>query len=376
MQKISPHVWNVSFAVIALIGVTWPATDAVCAPEPDPPRYSVVGLWPIDRFANSTGQGINSGGVVAGASYWTGGATTLWENGIGREMPFGLSGANDINEAGHLVGNLGVGCCEVHGYFFDGTTLHNIHTPTMAALGTTSMPESINDHDEVVGWVRTLGGSGRSAYYWRNGVTVMLGTLGGRDAEASSINNFGKVVGYSDAASGSGGAFLWGDANENDVSDPGEMIKLPDMGFGSFATAINDSGVVAGTVHSGSHRLPVVWKDATAFTPLPILPGATDGLPYAINNQGEVVGFTSSFGATLWRDGQGYNLNDLFPASSGFRVKDAWSINDQGWITGDGFFAGEPTGFLLIPVPEPNSLAILAIVLFPTRLTRRRAAGG
>jgi probable HAF family extracellular repeat protein len=371
MQKTSPLIWNVTLAVSALLSIAGSASKSACSAEPGVPRYRVVALSPLSGFANSTGQGINNAGVVAGASYWFGGATTLWAAGTPTELPFGLSGANAINEAGHLVGNLGMGCCDAHGYFYDGTTLHNIHTPTLSALGTTSMPEAINDQDEVVGWVRTAGGARQLAYYWHDDVTVMLGTLGGRESRAHDINNLGQVVGYSEGANLNGRAFLWSDANGSDVSDPGEMVQLPDMGLSSAANAINDLGVAAGFVlKSNFKRQPVVWNNTSAFTPLPLVPGADEGEPYAINSQGVMVGFTSGHGATLWRDGQAYNLNTLIPPSSGFILKDAWDINDHGWITGDGFFANEATGFLLIPVPEPDSLGVLALILFPWRWTR------
>jgi probable HAF family extracellular repeat protein len=377
MQKISPLIRNVTPAVIALLTIAGPASESACTAEPGLPRYRVVALSPLNGYVNSIGQGVNNAGVVAGASYWPGsGVTTLWANGTATEMPFGPSGANGINEAGHLVGNLGMGCCDAHGYFYDGTTLHNIHTPTLAALGTTSMPEAINNHDEVVGWVKTDGGSRQLAYYWHDGVTVMLGTLGGRESRAHDINDLRQVVGYSEGTNLNSRAYLWSDANGNDVSDPGEMMQLSDMGLSSAANAINDLGIAAGFVlNSSFKRQPVVWNNANAFTPLALVPGADEGEPYAINNQGDVVGFTSGHGATLWRDGQAFNLNTLIPASSGMRLIHAWDINEHGWITGDGFFASEPIGFLLIPVPEPNSLGVLALILFPCWRTRKGRAG-
>jgi len=79
-----------------------------------------------------------------------------------------------------------------------------------------------------------------------------LGTLGGTSSVASSINDRGQVVGYSQTASGELHAFLWG---------KGTMTDLGTLGgnFSEAAAIINDRGQVVGSSGTGSgeeHAFP------------------------------------------------------------------------------------------------------------------------
>jgi probable HAF family extracellular repeat protein len=110
----------------------------------------------------------------------------------------------------------------------------------------------INDRDQVVGWSLTgLGSNGvvhGRAYLWEGGVMKDLGTLGGNDSSAVSINNAGDIVGYAgtvpggDAADPSSAAFLYRGGtmyNLDGLLVPGggagwkivEVIKINDEGF-------------------------------------------------------------------------------------------------------------------------------------------------
>jgi hypothetical protein len=54
-----------------------------------------------------------------------------------------------------------------------------------------------------------------------------------------------------------------------------------------------------------------------------------------------------------------YDLNDLIPPDSGWRLEEAWAINESGWIVGWGNSGHGDRGLLLKPVPEPSSLLAL-----------------
>lgn len=73
---------------------------------------------------------------------------------------------------------------------------------------------------------------------------------------------------------------------------------------------------------------------------------------------GDVVG-TSHGRAILWHAGQVFDLNDLVTPVSGYSLLQATGINDNGWIVGHGLLGNADAGFLLIPVPEPCSMAIV-----------------
>lgn len=88
-------------------------------------------------------------------------------------------------------------------------------------------------------------------------------------------------------------------------------------------------------------------------------PGAySDG--YAINDEGQVTGHSDSLGgphAFLYRDGQMVDLNGLIDPTLGITLTDATGINDHGHIVAN----GGSHAYLLTPVPEPSTWALLSI---------------
>jgi hypothetical protein len=70
--------------------------------------------------------------------------------------------------------------------------------------------------------------------------------------------------------------------------------------------------------------------------------------------------------ASLWEDGELFNLNTLIPPDSGWELVSASKINNKNQIVGTGKINGESRGFFLTPeaksVPEPTSaLGVLGL---------------
>jgi probable HAF family extracellular repeat protein len=116
-----------------------------------------------------------------------------------------------------------------------------------------------------------------------------------------------------------------------------------------------------------------VW-DGTKPTDLGTLSGGTSSSALALNNDGQVVGYswttdapTDPVGlpttrAVLWNGTTMIDLNSVLDESAvseGWRLTQATGINDQGWIVGDAIKFGQRAGVLLIPIPEPETYALM-----------------
>jgi uncharacterized repeat protein (TIGR02543 family) len=228
-----------------------------------------------------------------------------------------------------------------------------------------SASQGINNLGDVVGWVDSDSPPGTiHAFFW-NSTTGMtdLGTLPGGasgDSVAYGVNNAGQVVGTSAVGPGDpdGGpapmhAFLWQDADDDGVSDPGEMIDLctppgpiilevpvEDCSFAySVAYAINAAGVVVGEYDRPDFGARAfLWRDVNgngASDPGEMidLGFTSSSAAYDINDNGQVVGRYISNdrdSAFLWQNGQ---VTELV-APPGSNSVSAVRINNAGQVLG------------------------------------------
>jgi probable HAF family extracellular repeat protein len=193
------------------------------------------------------------------------------------------------------------------------------------------------------------------AVLWQDGHITDLGTLGGNESSAFSVNNRGQVVGvavntipdpFSFLATQLR-AFLWQNGSMQDLGTLG--------GPEGWALFINERGQVAGfsTTNFTPNPTtgfpttdPFLWEPPSPASPSGRLIdlgtlGGTNGSPDALNNRGQVVGSSNLAGDVyahpfLWEGGA---LTDL--GTLGGSYGSASSLNDAGEIVGWAYYPGD-----------------------------------
>jgi probable HAF family extracellular repeat protein len=343
----------------------------------------LTNLGALPGAPNSFPNWISPNGLIAGESElptldpMTGGPAfhaVLWKDGQIQDLGTlgGLQSlANAVNDRGQVVG---------------------------AATTTTpdSFPAALNAFGFFDFVFTPVGVTQNRAFLWQNGHMQDLGTLGGKDAQATQITQGGQIAGWSttgvtpNSTTGIptvepflwhqgrmqslgtlGGTFAWPEAM-NDRGDitgtstlPGDQAfhpflwaggQLKDLGTlgGSIGQShwINQAGDVAGwTFTTGNATVhAVLWKDG-GTTDLGTLPGKPCSFADFLNAQDQVVGGSCRGTPTawLWEHGTMSDLNTLVAPTSIF-LNEALAINDRGEIFAIGTLAnGEHHDILLVP---------------------------
>jgi probable HAF family extracellular repeat protein len=170
-------------------------------------------------------------------------------------------------------------------------------------------------------------------WQWGTGMTA-LPTLGGNNGFATSVNDFGQAVGWA----------------ENTVHDP---TCAPPQVL-QFEAVIGISGICQNAVGNQSALHALLWQNGTV-TSLGNLGGYAWHTPMALNNRGQIVGFSDlpgdeqganpNFHAFLWTRDHGMQDLGTLPGDA---ISEALGINDQGQIVGVSFGAGftNPRAFI------------------------------
>lgn len=336
------------------------------------PLYEVVDIGAAG-YSFSQARGLNSAGDVVG-TVWNisedlGHAFVYSSGSIQVLGTLGGTGSQGrgINDMGLVVGNSRNVGGQQRGFLWDGATMTDLGT----LGGSGSSAAGINEAGQVTGAAALPGGDSR-AYRWQAGAMTDLGTLGGEVSSGWGINDAGDVIGQSTV-----------------ISDPyihlflysgGAMIPL-----GTRETpAFNNLGQVTGGSYSGFGPSIAFLLDGGTTTLLGTL-GGDSSRGRGINDSGQIVGdaqdATNATNAFLYQDGVMLDLNDhLAPyAGTAWHLRTAYAINESGWIVGAGERDGAERAFLLRPVPEPSTVALvlfgLAAFAVRHRMSRHAATG-
>ena len=208
----------------------------------------------------------------------------------------------------------------------------------------------INDHNQIAGQSLNglidplLGTPAGIAVLWQsNGQIVDLGTLGGNQSLAATVNNRGQVVGgAANTIPDQFSMFGWATQTRAFLWQRGTMRDLGTLGGpDAFAIFINDRGQVAGVAYTTSTPNPVtgtpaqdpfLWENGK-MKDLGTL-GGTQSFVNAFNNRGEVAGESNLAGDLssrpfLW---DGRVLKDL--GTLGGSIGFATALNDIGEVAG------------------------------------------
>ena len=360
--------WAICFSILFFT-----ATRIVAAPYRIT-KIGVEGREFLRGYLNNAGQiafsvapEINTGVPdVPGASY-------LYDNGVLTNLG-GLGGlyttVSSINEAGQIVGRTQTREPMTFGFLYEKETGMQILTQFGDRGG---FAHAINDAGQIVGIAY---GPSRAVLLENLDEVTELGTLGYRSSIAYDINNHGQVVGVLTAEDNS--------EERPFVYENGEMTNLGTLSgsLGGIALANNDLGQIVGMTsvafaEHDEHHAFIYDADGG-------MRDIGEPLEYSmavdINNHGQVVGLrrnvANTSAAFLYdeQNGRQYLIDLIEPQSEWSYLTNAYAINDHGQIIGRGLINGRRIGFLMTPVPEPSTLALLAIsaLTLPSRRRRHR----
>jgi len=261
----------------------------------------------------SSAYGVNDAGDVVGSAanaanlYGSTAQPFIYRNGQWIDLDPINSGihaqAAGISNSGWVIGTnsfRGVGSVEA----FKWRSAAPINLPDFAGdICRISYGLGINDLGVAVGYSSRVGacGDARAVVYPASGGIVDLGTLGGDNSSAQSINIFGDIVGVAELATGQNRAAFWRN---------GTVTNLGTLGGASFALSVNNESTAVG---------------------------------YFLDNRNQQR-------SCVWIGGNPFDLNTLMANGSGWRLLIATGINNAGQIVGQGRNpAGQLRGFVLTP---------------------------
>jgi probable HAF family extracellular repeat protein len=244
-----------------------------------------------------------------------------------------------LNNSGQVVGLSNItGNTYSHAVLFSGSGSNNIDLDIVGVNPTVGEARGINDSGQIIGWAEPKSGGRNEAMLYALSSKTNLGDLCDSSptaSEAQAINNSGTIIGYADDCDFTVQAARFSGKGTNNISLGGIG-----GGLNGVAYAINASGQIVGygTREQDQLRHAALFN-ASGNVDLGTLAGTADSLAYGINDAGQIVGTCSvsngsAFHATLF-SGNGTNNIDL--GTLGGMNSHAYAINNHGEIVGNSY---------------------------------------
>jgi uncharacterized membrane protein len=333
-------------------------------------RYYVTDLGVLPEQGDSSANAINDCGQITGGSgikafVWSAatGMVSLGDVPAGYDTSWGV----DINASGQIA----VGANRM---------FNSTYTGFAAYRWTSGVFEKMNNPGGEFTYAVGIDGQGRLlGTYSADGYHLYRSTTGTTLDEidagnpqyacARGANASGQLVGQKSTPSGQYRGFVW--------PGSGTGQDLPTL---SQANAISDSGIIVG--YSLDAPCHATIYDHGITTDMHAL--GTASFPYAVNDAAEAIGVYTDAQSYqhpfVWDYTSGMNdLNSLLEpiTGAGWVLDTATDINSSGQIVGFGLHNGVGRAFLLTPVPEPCTVALLGcgVIGLLTHAWRKRRRG-
>ena len=334
------------FAGCAVLAASFAASVANAAEL----HYRIIHIVASDPTRSIEIGDVNISGQVVGTSSTASGDARAfrWQHGGFTDLNDVIAPgstatrANDINDRGTIVGTIG----NSQSFKLRGTRV----TPVTVVPGETGTNASrINNAGQMI--VSSFGTPESSGDYFVDGDNAELlpgvpGSIGGMTA--LNLNDQGAVVGHEFILNDQGVAFhavLWQNGALTELGQPAGFVN-------SFAESINNRNRIAGRLENSSGASAAVWQDGAWTLLPPLAPGESQGSDAsAINDRGMIVGTVTLSGqnssvATLWLGNRVAALDDLVVANDPLKpfvkLTSASWINDRGDIVALGTDSRQP----------------------------------
>jgi probable HAF family extracellular repeat protein len=295
-------------------------------------QVTITDLGAINGGTNSSANGINASGHIAGGAYDADGLqhAVLWIEGtvtdLGTLCEGCSTGALDVNDTDTVVGFASTPSGE-RGFVWQTGTMTEL--PPLPG-DQRSIAYAINNNGWIVGQSASAAGFSQPVL-WVDGVPEGLGVFGAPSfGTAFDVNDAGEVVGQASTAGGGIHAFHWANGVLTDLGGTTDPGPYGDIGA---AQGINASGVVVGfAITTDGRYVAERWENGIRTDLPPLAPANQYSIARRINTAGDIAGMaTNQFGAThavLWHEGEILDLGVVVATSL------AMDVNDAGLIVG------------------------------------------